>query len=172
MSDITISVQETGTPISLVLSGGSASFLGLVDTPNSYAGKAGFFLTVSGNESGLSFEPVSAISLTGLKDVVAANPQSGDILIYNGTSWINQENISATIGGVISVPSGVTYYEEDSLSLDYTPKFFNVNLMAPSGQYLIYAAQRANSANSNGFIVDFAATIPNTGYVLGWEPVK
>lgn len=53
---ISLTVNETGTPITLVVGGGGAiSFLGLNDTPPSYAGLSGRYLVVSDAETGISF---------------------------------------------------------------------------------------------------------------------
>ena len=165
---IVIPVQETGSNITLTIDAGSASFLGLHDTPSSFSGSEGYFLAVSGNGSGIEFRELGLNNLSGLLDVDISSPISGDSLVYNGGSW---ENISF-LGGKISIPSGVNSYEASGLDLQYVPKFYNTTLMAPSGEGLIFSAQRADTEGSDGFVVDFGASIPTTGYKLGWEAVR
>lgn len=72
--------------------GPSTDFLGLTDTPASYAGQAGKFAQVNGAEDGLQF------ATDGVQNGAAfpAPAASGDLFIidtvgmffYDGTSWV------------------------------------------------------------------------------------
>lgn len=62
----------------------TVAFLGLVDTPLSYAGKTGQFVRVNGTEDGLEFAP-AVNQLSGLSDVdlVTTPPADGQRLAFN-----------------------------------------------------------------------------------------
>lgn len=78
---------ESGSGIVVV------DFLGLTDTPDSYAGSEGKYVVVNASGTGLVFSdgvtPVS--SLNDLTDVTITTPSGGEILIYNEltSEWIN-----------------------------------------------------------------------------------
>jgi hypothetical protein len=90
MSDVDIFIEETGAPIFLTLGDGASSFLGLLDSPSSYSGKAGYLVAVSGNERSVTFiYPPSSTLFSGLLDVSFTNLTSGDLPQYNGSQWVN-----------------------------------------------------------------------------------
>jgi hypothetical protein len=67
------------------------TFLALTDTPNAYTSAGGRFVKVNAGATALEFATVSIPStLDDLSDVVISSPAVGDVLYYNGTSWIKQ----------------------------------------------------------------------------------
>lgn len=89
--------------------GGALTFLGLTDTPATYASQGGKYLRVNTGESAVEFtdqivQQIAGLSaptdrlLNDLGDVVVSSPANGQILSYNGTNWVNSAATS-TPGG-------------------------------------------------------------------------
>jgi hypothetical protein len=63
----------------------SSSFIGLIDTPNTYIGQAGKTPAVNNNENGLEFRDFTILAPNGVVTVGSAT-QSGNDITY-GTTW-------------------------------------------------------------------------------------
>ena len=67
------------------------TFTALTDTPASFTSAGGRFVKVNSGATALEFASVSIpANLDDLGDVVISSPTVGDVLYYNGTSWIKQ----------------------------------------------------------------------------------
>jgi hypothetical protein len=75
------------------------NFLGLLDTPDSYAGKSLYGVRVNAGETALEFAAITAL-LNDLSDVTITTPTEGQALTYDaGTSqWINATPIQNFLG--------------------------------------------------------------------------
>ncbi len=88
-------------------SGGVSTFLGLADTPSTYTAASGYLVVVNDAETAVEFKDYSggfppeshSHSLDNLSDVVITLPSSGNLLSYDGTTWVNS----------VFSASGVTY---------------------------------------------------------------
>jgi hypothetical protein len=68
-----------------------STFTALTDTPASYTSAGGRFVKVNAGATALEFATVSIpATLDDLSDVVISTPTVGDVLYYNGTSWVKQ----------------------------------------------------------------------------------
>ena len=67
------------------------TFTALTDTPANYTSAGGRFVKVNAGATALEFTSVSIpATLDDLTDVVISAPTVGDVLYYNGTSWVKQ----------------------------------------------------------------------------------
>jgi len=73
--------------------------------------------------------------------------------------------------GTEPIPQGVGFLNVTGLSTTFEPSFFELSMINPSGNGVIVANQRAGTQSSTGFIADFSANIPTSGYFLGWKAV-
>jgi len=109
-------VDDGGGQVTITVSGvagsggGSSTFLGLTDTPSSYAGQAGKVVAVAGTEDSLEFTTISGVADEKVK--VSSNDTTNDYLENKlvagsnvGITVLNeggneQVQISATVSGV------------------------------------------------------------------------
>ncbi|QQG35807.1 MAG: tail fiber domain-containing protein [Micavibrio aeruginosavorus] len=104
---------QAGAWADIVTGAAVSSFLGLTDTPSSYAGSAGYFVKVNPGESGLTFSSslintVSGVpaptgmNLDHLDDVSAAAPNDNDVIRYNSASGQWE---TSSLGSLVSAAS-------------------------------------------------------------------
>lgn len=73
------------------------------------------FVEVSSNAVWVDIEPAGAQTLATLNDVTLTTPVSGNLLSYNGTTWINQTTVPGSASGVLNswiFLSGNRYYQD------------------------------------------------------------
>jgi hypothetical protein len=104
--------------------GGTATFLGLTDTPGVYTGAASQFVKVNAGETALEFvaDPGYLLDITGeslgdLSDVVLTTPASGEFLRFNGTNWVNALISEADISDL----SHAISLEDEGIAVTGTP---------------------------------------------------
>jgi len=138
---------NTWTQVSGGGSGGSATFLGLSDTPSSYSGQAGKFVRVNSAANALEFASVdwsdvankpstfNAGQLQG-RNVASTAPSNGQVLAWNSSS--NQWEPSTAAGvttftGLTDTPSSysgaannLVFVNQSASSLEFRPVGFGL----------------------------------------------
>lgn len=91
--------------------GGSSTFLGLTDTPSSFAGNGTLAVRVNSGETALEFFTIvhDATAIQG-SDVQSGSPSDGQILMYDGTTdnrweWVYPTAYPTAFTGLSDVPS-------------------------------------------------------------------
>lgn len=79
----------------------SAEILALINLTSLATSGAGEFIRKTGATTFESAALSEIVSLSGLSDVSISSPSSGQVLVYNGSSWIN--STEAGVGSVTSV---------------------------------------------------------------------
>ena len=105
--------------------------------------QGGLFRAVGGvGSSGTS--PIST-TLEGLADVSAATRTAGDLLYYNGSSWINTKSLTSnySITGSLNVSSGVT------ANLTGTASYASQALNASTASYVLNAVSSSFATNAS-----------------------
>lgn len=144
----------TNTPVS------ATTFVALTDTPNNYSGAANRFVKVNGAGTALEFVATTLPTvLDDLSDVVISSPQLGDMLYYNGSSWIKQNGpttrftLSAASSAAYTFAVGPGFYANTSNPTLYLHRghtyIFN-NSAAHSSHPLQIRVSNLGSAYTNG----------------------
>jgi len=151
----------TNTPAAI------SSFLALSDTPDSYASAGSRFVKVNAGATALEFATVAVPStLDDLSDVVISSPAQGDVLYYNGTSWVKQNgpvtrwSLSAS-GNADYIFTGPGFYaatNDPTLYLHRGHTYIFINTVISVHPMEIRVAN-AGAAYSNGVTGNATATV-------------
>lgn len=140
----------TGNLDDVGTSGGASSFLGLTDTPSSYAGQSGKAVVVNGAENALVF---TAVSGTGTVTSVAS--ADGSVTVTNGTTTPDLAVVKAprlTTARTISLTGDVTH---TSTAFDGTA---NISGAATIANGAVTLAKQADVATGTVFYRKTAGT--------------
>lgn len=183
-----------------ILTGAATStFLSLTDTPSSYATANGQFVRVNSGSTGLEFtdnvigsvsgQPLpSFISLDDLSDVnLSVAPTNGQILSYNGTTWVaaaapsggggtpagSDRQIQFNSGGAFGAASGFVYSSSGAFMVSGTNTGTANSPVAGAGTRMFFdpgrAAFRAGTVTGANWN---SANIGASSIAMGVDPMS
>lgn len=125
-----------------------------------------FPVTLDGNGNAivnLSTLPTGTEELNDLSDVQVPNPQSGDILYYDGTKWINQ-SLKDLVESIIDCE----YIQECISNFKVTPATHNKTATQTTAEYTVEATGAwtvAKESDPSNFITNFTTSGNDNGTI-------